>query len=223
MNRLDGLLRLPTDMEVWLLLAYVFVVLAGARLIELLARVHFERARRLTERGFRYDPHLDHYNCPQGERLTLHIVDPRQQVAVYRAKASSCAACPLKVGCTPHDQGRHLYRPLAAWAETEVGRFHQRLSLLMVISTAAVAVGGFLRLADRPGSGLLLIACLAAGPLIVREVSWLWGAVQQPNARQVDSGSWPHESMPGLVLVGRETGHSAGDARRSGHREEPPR
>jgi hypothetical protein len=209
-------------MEVWLLLGYVFVVLAGASLIELLARVHFERARRLSEGGFRYDPHLDHYNCPQGERLTLHIVDPRQQVAVYRAKASSCNACPLKAGCTPHDEGRHLYRPLAAWAETEVGLFHRRLSLLMAASTAAVAALGFLHLADRPGSGLLLFACLAAGPLIVREVSWLWGAVDRPNATQADSGSWPHESTPGLVVIGREIGHRAADARRSGRREGPP-
>jgi len=195
MTGVEGWLRLPANLEVWLLLGYVCVVLAGARLIEVLARAHFERARRLAEGGFRYDPHLDHYACPQGERLTLHLVDPGRQVAVYRAKASSCAACPLKAGCTPHDEGRRVYRPLAVWAETEVGRFHQRLSLLMVGSTAAVALGGFLCWAGRPGRELLLVACLAVVPLIVREVRRLWGAGDRPEAgrrpdrRAVDG--WP--------------------------------
>jgi hypothetical protein len=175
-------LSLPADLGVWLLLGYVLVVLAGARLIEVLARAHFGRARRLAEGGFRYDPHLDHYACPQGERLTLHLVDPIQKVAVYRAPGSSCAACPLKAVCTPHDEGRHVYRPLAVWAETEVGRFHQRLSLLMVASTAVGALGGFVSWGGRPGSGLLLVAFLAVVPLVVREVRWLRGAGHQPDA-----------------------------------------
>jgi hypothetical protein len=182
MNGVEGMLSLPADLKVWLLLGYVFVVLAGAKLIEVLARAHFERARRLAEGGFRYDRHHDHYDCPHGERLTLHLVDAEQKVAVYRAPASSCAACRLKAGCTPDDEGRHGYRPLAAWTETEVGRFHQRLSLLMVASTAAVALGGFLGWAGRPGSGLLLVAFLAIVPLVVREVRWLCGAGDRPDA-----------------------------------------
>src|SRR5262249_51084831 len=188
MKGVEGLLSLPADLGVWLLLGYVFVVLAGARLIEVLARAHFERARRLAERGFRYDEDSDHYDCPQGERLTLHLIDAEQKVAVYRAKASSCAACPLKAGCTPQE-GRSIYRPLAVWAETEFGRFHQRLSLLRVGSTAAVALGGFLCWADRPGSGLLLVAFLALVPLLVREVRWLCGAGDRPEVRQGRQGA----------------------------------
>ena len=195
MKGVEGVLRLPVDLEVWLLLGYVGVVLAGARLVEVLARAHFARAWRLAEGGFRYDPHLDHYACPQGERLTLHLVDSEQQVAVYRAQASSCAACPRKAGCTPHDAGRRLYRPLAVWAETAVGRFHQRLALLMVGSTAAVALGGFLCWAGRPGSELLLVACLAVVLRVVREVRGLWGAGDRPDAglrpdRRAGDG-WP--------------------------------
>jgi hypothetical protein len=170
-NRLDNLLMLPVDLGVWLLLGYAFAVLVGARLIEVMARIHFERARRLTEGGFRYDPHLDHYDCPQGERLTLHLVDLEQKVAVYRAKATGCASCALKAACTPHDKGRHIYRPLAVWAETEVGRFHQRLSVLMVGSTAAVALGGFLNWAAQPGSGLFLIAFVVAATLIFKDAN----------------------------------------------------
>src|SRR5262249_53533024 len=108
--------------------------------------------------------------------------------AAYRARPSSCAGCPLKAGCTPQE-GRRLYRPLAVWAETEVGQFHQRLSLLMVGSTAAVALGGFVCQAGRPGSGLLLVAFLALAPLIVREARWLGGAGDRPEAGQGGQGA----------------------------------
>jgi len=188
-NRLDTFLTLPADLGIWLLLGYVFVVLAGARLIDVLARIHFERAQRLVEGGFRYDPHFDHYDCSQGERLTLHFVDPEQKVAVYRAKASGCAACALKASCTPHDKGRHLYRPLAVWAETEVGRFHYRLSMLMVSSTAAVALGAFLNWAGRPGSGLLLLASVVAATPVVKKVSGLWGPRVREDAGQAQFSS----------------------------------
>jgi hypothetical protein len=40
----------------------------------------------------------------------------------------------------------------------------------MVGSTAVVALGGFVRWAGRPGSGLLLVAFLAVALLVVREV-----------------------------------------------------
>jgi hypothetical protein len=172
MNALDACLRIPTDLTVWLLLVYVFVVLAGARIVELLARVHFERAQRLAEGNFRYNPHLDHYECPQGERLTLHQVDAGRTVAVYHAKASSCSSCPLKASCTPHAEERRIYRPLAVWAETEVGRFHQWASLLMVTSAAAVSLGSFMCWAGRPGSGLLLAAFFVAAILVFRDVRW---------------------------------------------------
>src|SRR5262249_11402165 len=45
----------PVDLEVWLLLGYALVVLAGARVTEALAQMHFRRARRFAEHGFRYD------------------------------------------------------------------------------------------------------------------------------------------------------------------------
>ena len=55
MDPVSLLLSLPAELEVWLILGYVAVVLAGARLAEVLARVHFERARRYAEQGFEYD------------------------------------------------------------------------------------------------------------------------------------------------------------------------
>src|SRR5262245_10411985 len=124
MNGWDALISLPADLEMALLVGYAIVVLAGARLTERLARAHFERARRYGEDGFHYDADADHYCCPQGERLALHLIDPQERVAVYRAPAPTCAACPQKASCTPHAEGRQIYRPLAAWTETDVGRFH---------------------------------------------------------------------------------------------------
>jgi hypothetical protein len=174
MNVEHALLSLPADLEVSLLLGYAIVVLAGARLMEWLAQVHFERARRYAEGGFHYDANADHYHCPQGERLALHLIDRQERVAVYRAPASACAGCPVKVHCTPHDEGRHIYRPLAVWAETDVGRFHQWLSLLTAASAAALSLVAFLKWAGRPGTGLLIVALLGAAHVAVRDARSVW-------------------------------------------------
>jgi hypothetical protein len=156
-NDLEKFASPPADLEVWLLLGYAITVLAGARLTEALAQTHFRRARRYVEHGFRYDVDADQYHCPHGERLSMHLIDSDEQVAVYRAPASTCAECPSKGVCTPHDEGRHIYRPLAEWAETDVGRFHRWLSLLMAGSSAALSLVATVRWAGRPGTGLLLL------------------------------------------------------------------
>ena len=176
MNVEDALLSLPADLEVSLLLGYAIVVIAGARLLERLARVHFERARRYGEDGFHYDADADHYHCPQGERLALHLIDPHERVAVYRAPASACAACPEKARCTPHDEGRHIYRPLAAWTETDVGRFHQWLSLLMAASVAILSLVALLERAGEPGTGLLLLTLITGAGVAVRDAGLAWGS-----------------------------------------------
>lgn len=164
MSELLLFLALPADLEAWLVLAYVGLVLVAARAFEMLARLHFARARRHAEQGFAYDADADHYHCPEGERLPLHLLDEGRRLAVYRAPAASCNRCPSKGACTPHDAGRHIYRPLAAWAETDLGRFHRHLALLMFVVGAALSVAGLVRWWGRPGGGSLfaaLVACLA--------------------------------------------------------------
>ncbi len=156
------LLSLPHDLEVGLIVGYVAAVLAGARLCEALAKMHFTRARQYAERGFEYDDAEDHYRCPQGERLSLSLIEPVNQMAVYRAPASRCNGCPSKESCTPHDEGRHIYRPLAAWAETDVGRFHRRLSVLMFGVGMVLSLVGLAWWGGRPGTGLLLLALSAS-------------------------------------------------------------
>jgi hypothetical protein len=168
-NQLEPLTSPPADLEVWLLLGYAVVVLAGARLTEALARVHFGRARRSAEDGFHYDPDGDHYHCPQGERLSLHVIDKEERVAVYRAIASTCAECPSKATCTPHDAGRHIYRPLAEWAETDVGLFHQWLALFMAASAAAISLVALARWAGRPGTGWLVLVFVVSSAVVWRD------------------------------------------------------
>ena len=135
-----------------------------------MARLHFRRTRLNAERGFRYDAEADHYHCPQGERLALHYVESANRLAVYRAPASSCNACPLKAACTPHEEGRHIYRPLAAWAETNVGRFHRRLALLMIAVGAIFSAGGFAVWGGRQGTGLLLLTLLICFAFLARHM-----------------------------------------------------
>ncbi len=177
MDDVSWLFTPPAELEAWLILGYVLVVLIGARLFEALAKVHFERARRYGERGFQYVTDHDHYECPQGERLALHLVDEDSRLAVYRAPAASCNGCPLKASCTSHDEGRHVYRSLAAWAETDIGRFHQRLSLLMFGVGAALSGAGLGRWGSQPGVGLLLLALLLNVSFLIWDVRRIWRAL----------------------------------------------
>ncbi len=59
---------------------------------------------------FRYEPQADQYRCPQGQMLQrVGGVNPDGR-QLYRAPASICNACPVKVQCTTSTQGRRVYR-----------------------------------------------------------------------------------------------------------------
>jgi len=148
----------PIDLALALLLAYLCVLWVGGWVLELLARAHFRRAQRHAHNGFHYDVELDRYECPQGELLTLRTFDDRNKLAIYKAPASSCNGCVLKAFCAPHDQGRHVYRSLAEFHETDVGRFHRALSLLALTVALAFSAGGLLAWWNTPGEWLLVAA-----------------------------------------------------------------
>jgi len=149
---------LALDLGLVLLLAYVFVLWASGWALEFLARAHFHRAQRYAHNGFAYDTELDRYECPRGELLTLHTFDDRGKLAIYKAPSSSCNECALKAFCTPHDEGRRVYRSLPEFHETDVGRFHRLLSLLILAVALAFSAGGLLAWWDEPGGWLLVIA-----------------------------------------------------------------
>lgn len=167
MNFQQGAFGLPTDFREWILLGYILTVVAGAWVLGQLGRAHFRRAQEYAEAGFEYDAELDYYRCPEGERLSLHIIEPGGRVAVYRAAASSCDGCSRKDSCTPHDGGRHLYRPLATWAESDSGRFHQWVAVVMNGGATAVGAVAAIWWAGKPGTGLVLIASMLAAASFV--------------------------------------------------------
>lgn len=165
---------LPQKLEIWLVLGYVLVASGAARAIEMMARWHFARARAYHERGFEYDAEADHYRCPGGERLTLHQYQADRRLAVYRAPRHACNSCPMKQACTPHDEGRHLYRSMSEWAETDVGRFHLGVSLLIFGVSGAFALAALIHWLDQPGTGLLAAATALAVTSFIRALGRLW-------------------------------------------------
>lgn len=145
------------DLTLALLLAYLLVLWIGGWILEFLARVHFGRAQQHAHTGFSFDLELDRYECPQGELLTLDTFDDRNKLAIYRAPASSCNECVLKLYCTPHNEGRHVYRSLTEFHETDVGRFHRWLSVIILAVALAFSVGGLLTWWNKSGEWLLVI------------------------------------------------------------------
>jgi hypothetical protein len=181
------------DLGLLLLLLYLPVLWLGGWLLEFLARAHFHRAQRYAHTGFAYDVELDRYECPQGELLTLHTFDDRNKLAIYKAPASSCNQCVLKAFCAPHDAGRHVYRSLAEFHETDVGRFYRWLSLVILAVALAFSAGGTLAWWNKPGAWLLVIATgvsLLLFCLDVRNASVNSGRDTVPRADAVADESW---------------------------------
>ena len=146
------------DLGLVLLLAYVLVLWLSGWLLEFLARAHYHRAQRDAHTAFAYDAELDRYECPQGELLTLHTLDDRNKLAIYKAPASTCNECVLKAFCALHDAGRHVYRSLAEFHETDVGLFHRWLSLIILAAALAFSAGGVVAHWNKPGEWLLVTA-----------------------------------------------------------------
>ena len=69
-----------------------------------------QRTKYYPAKLFQYDSDNDHYVCPQGQILSLTSRRKTEQVALYRAKASVCNACPVKSQCTGSKSGRHIFR-----------------------------------------------------------------------------------------------------------------
>src|SRR5262245_45865338 len=110
------------------------------------------------------------YRCPEGAYLSLHSVQHDSRFAVYRAPPATCKQCRLKARCTPSAEGRIIFRSLAAWAETNVGLFHRRISAIMVAAAIVVCVAGLRRWAGQAGSAWLAGALLAGVVLMVQDL-----------------------------------------------------
>ena len=179
MQLLDLMFQFPADLELWIVLIYVIAVLIGARLIEAVARLHLARADRNAEAGFDYLEDEDHYRCAGGENLKLHRREPSRGLAVYQAHPRQCETCHLKETCAPHGNGRRIYRSLAKWAETDVGRFHRRISSLMFAAGSLLAAVGVWKWSGRPGTGYLLVGLAISSTCM----TWDWSTSRAAGGR----------------------------------------
>jgi hypothetical protein len=108
-----------------------FLTCAAFALEWLSAHTH-QRALRYRTAGFTYNDHHDHWQCPEGELLWPYEVDSDSRLIRYRARAHVCNSCRSKQHCTDSDRGREIIRSLDPWPNSEAGRFHRIIGLLLV-------------------------------------------------------------------------------------------
>ena len=159
----------PTEVDHWIVFLYVVFVLIAARIVEFVAKKHYERAQNFAVRGFHYVAEEDHYRCPEGEHLKLVERDNEARLAVYQIK-TSCTFCRLKESCTPDSHVRQITRSLATWAEAEVGKFHRRISAIMFLAATLVCALCLLLWAGKPGTGLFVITLVVSVNLLIHEI-----------------------------------------------------
>jgi len=108
--------------------------------LERVARYTVRQARRYHAAGFRYQPTLDVWECPQGEHLRRSAVDDQARVVRYRARAHVCNACPVKSRCTDSDDGREIEHDLRPWLGTAIGQFQRGMSLVLLVLAGLIAL-----------------------------------------------------------------------------------
>jgi len=161
--------------EALLAAAYAGFLLGAAVTVDVLARHTHRRSLRFRVAGFHYHPHLDAWECPEGQHLWPFEHDHERRLVRYRGKAHICNACPSKHRCTDSDEGREVVRFLDPWVRSEAGRFHRGLALMLVVLSIVVAAIGIGR-NHAPAEVLLLGGALAlAGIIGVRLAAPLGG------------------------------------------------
>jgi transposase len=65
-----------------------------------------------ADTAFHYDPSTDTYRCPAGQQLKPKSLHLNRHSLDYAAPKKVCAACQLRVHCTPNKTGRTLNRHL---------------------------------------------------------------------------------------------------------------
>jgi DDE family transposase len=155
--------------EVLLAAGYAGALMAGAFVLEWLSAHTHRRALRYRTAGFTYHEELDHWECPEGQRLWPQEIDRERRLARYRVAAHVCNACPRKGACTDSDHGREIARPLDPWPHSEAGRFHRGIALMLVALGLLICAVELAR-HHRPAEAALIGAVIVAGALAAR---WL--------------------------------------------------
>ena len=135
---------LGVHLEVLLALIYAVFLMGIALVFEFLARRSHKRVETYRTAGFSYFGDLDYWECPAGHQLVQIKTDYQRQITHYRAPASACNSCSLKLNCTDSDEGRVLEKRLDTWIESELRRFHRGISLaLLVLATILLVAETF--------------------------------------------------------------------------------
>ena len=135
---------LGVHVEVFLAASYALFLIGVAFLLEGLARRSHKKAEDSRNSGFIYFRELDYWECPAGHQLVQLQTDHQRKVTTYRAPASACNSCSLKLNCTDSDAGRTLEKRLDSWIESELRRFHRGISLtLLLLATTLLLVEAF--------------------------------------------------------------------------------
>ena len=146
--------------EVFLASAYALFLMGVAFLLERLARRSQKRAEGYRHSGFVYFRDLDYWECPAGHQLVQLNTDQQRRITYYRAPASACNSCSLKLNCTDSDEGRLLERRLDTWLDSELRRFHRGMSLALLLLATIILMAEIFRyplLHDREALVTLLL------------------------------------------------------------------
>jgi hypothetical protein len=156
---------LGLHLEVFLALSYALFLVAIATVLELVARHSHHRAENYRASGFIYFRELDYWECPAGRQLVQLSTDHVRRVTSYRASASDCNSCPLKLNCTDSDTGRVLEKRLDTWIESELRRFHRAISSALLLLATLLLLAETFRYPeprDRAALALLIVVLAAA-------------------------------------------------------------
>jgi hypothetical protein len=152
--------------ETILAAAYATFLIAVAACLELAARHSHRRSERMALSGFRFDPKLDFWTCPQEQKLVRAEADYLRHTVIYRAPAHVCNACVIKLRCTDSSGGRAIERAPDSWLQSELRRFHRGISLTLFALAALILIAELFRsrsAAERAMLAAILGAILAGG------------------------------------------------------------
>lgn len=151
---------LGLHVEVVLALVYASFLVTLALVLELLARRSQRRAEDYRSSGFSYFRDLDYFECPAGHQLIQLERDHHRRTTSYRAPASTCNSCSLKLNCTDSEEGRVLEKRWDAWLESEIRRFHRGISFTLLFLATMLLIGEYFRYSrpsDRQALALFIL------------------------------------------------------------------
>ncbi len=168
-------------LEVFLALAYALFLTGVGLLLERLGRRSQKRAEGYRNQGFTYFHDLDYWECPAGHQLVQLHTDHQRRVTTYRAPASACNSCSLKLNCTDSDEGRLLERRLDTWIESELRQFHRGISLALLLLATVILLGEIVRYPTYRDRAALVALLLPLGLAQLKLLPSLGPRRQQPG------------------------------------------